>query len=213
MLTLEEEEIAEELRRELVVLLHLTREELMRLTTREEMERAFDGLSEVKGHLVAVSLDHAALKVSIPPFLRSSRLREVLKYCLLDFLGRDVAISVRLPGELADTVEASRDTVAEWAEGGRAVLCFTDEATVGEPTIPLIELKDYLDKRSRKPIEMAFPMNHYDVLCIWRGPLDRLVSGPEKLISEAYSELAKTPVSATARSLEALIDLLTSFQT
>ncbi len=213
MLAIEEEEISKELRRELIVLLHLNREEYARLKSREELERVFDRLREVQGLLLAVSLEHAAVKLSIPPLLRSDRLRGVLKSCLAAFFGRDVGFSLRLPGELADTLEVSREMAEDWSGDGVAVLCFTDEGAVGEPDRSLAELRDLMSERIQESLTMTFPINYYDILCIWQGTVDSIVWGPDKLISAAYADLAQAPVSSTARSLEAVAALLTLFNT
>lgn len=206
----EEEDLARELRRELIVLLHVTAKEYARLPDVDFLE-ALEGLREVRGSLISASAEHAALKVSVPPLLPSARLREVLRTGLRKALGRSVAVSIRLLPELADTVELARDLMEEWSEGGTGVLCFTDESAVGEPTRSLSELKEYLNSWVEDDILSAFPVNHYDVLCVVSGPARGLVSGPEKVISKAYGELSKVPVGSTARSLDFARELVEMF--
>lgn len=202
MLTLGEEELAEELRRELFVLLHVSREEHGRL--REgALEQALEGLREVRGQLVGVSVASAALRITIPPFLGSGRLRGVLSDCLKALLGREVPLSLRLPGELADTVEVAGEMAREW-DRGRAVLCFVDERTAGELGRPLVELKAALEQRVEPPLEAAYPVTFYDVLCRWEGAGEGVVWGPETTIAAVYQKMTERRPSATARDLEAL---------
>ncbi len=212
MLAVEKEAISEELRRELIVFLHLTREELSRLTSEERVRGALEGLSEVRGLLIAVDLEHAALKISIPPFLRSDRLRGVLKRGLATLFGRMVGTSIRLPGELADTVEASRNVALDWSDDERAVLCLTDEGAVGEPVHSLSDLREFLEEKVDEHVSRLFPINYYDVLCLWEGSVNPIVWGPDRTISGAYGELTKTSVSSTAHSLEAMNALVAHFQ-
>lgn len=205
MLTLEEPRILAELRRELIGFLHINEKEYHGLRG-GELTRALEALEEVKSSVEALSVEQAALRISIPPMLRASRLRQVLRESLRGLFQRDVGLSFRLPGELADTVEAARDLSQDWPKEGTMVLCFTDEETVGEPTRPLVHLKKFLEERASEIL--AFPINHYDVLCLWRGPITSLVWGPEVVLAEAYAEWVETAVSATARSLQGMVELL-----
>ncbi len=211
MLSVQEEELSRGLRRELVVLLHLSREDYALHPPREVLQRALGGLREVSGTLVAYSRKHAALKISVPPLLSSKRLRGVISGCLKEAFSKDLPISLRLPGELADTLEAAKDLRQDWPQEGTAVLCLTDEAAVGEPTRPLSEMKRFMRDSIQEPMIMTFPMNHYDVLCLWAGPVEGLIWGPEKVIAQSFSQLTKTSVSSTARSLEALDELMGLF--
>ncbi|MFQ5837466.1 MAG: hypothetical protein ACE5HJ_01620 [Thermoplasmata archaeon] len=208
MLTIQEDETAEELRRELIVLLHVSREDYARFPPVKMLRDALSALKDLRSALQVVSSEHAALKISVPPFLLRERLRGTLSGCLKQAFGHDVALSIRLPGELADTVEASREILEEMTGEGAAILCFTDEEAVGEPTIHLYDLKEYLGQRISEALTMAFPINHYDVLCVWEGEGDGVVWGPDRQISAAYEELVKVAVSSTARRVEAVEDLL-----
>ncbi len=206
MLTLEEEDLGEELRRELIVLLHVTRGEYGGL--REgELERALAALSEVRGRVVRVSLRAAALTIAIPPFLPSDRLREVLLGCLEKVFHREISLSLRLPAELADTVEVGRELAREW-ERSAAVLCLADERAVGDLDRPLVDLKAVLERRVEAPVAAAFPVTFVDVLCRWEETMDGVVWGPEAVVAGAYMELTRREVSVTARSLEVLADVM-----
>ncbi len=209
-MTLQDEELERELRRELIVLLHVNEGEYARLSD-VDFEEALQGLREVRGSLIAVTNEHAALKISVPPLLPSSRLREVLQAGLKEGLGREAAVSIRLLPELADTVEAAKELTEDGPEEGTWILCFTDEMAAGEPSLPLSRLREFLNDRVRGDLRTAFPVNHYDVLCIWQGPTNHVVWGPDEVISRAYSELAGVPVGSTARSLEASGRLVARF--
>lgn len=203
MLTLDEEELGAELRRELVVLLHLTEAEHARLQE-ETLVRALTALGEVRGEVIEVSLVVAAVTISIPPFLPSARLREVLVGSLAEVLHREIALSLRLPGELADAVEVGRELAREWEAPG-AVLCLADEQAVGDLGQPLVDLKVLLDRRMESPVAAAFPVTFVDVLCRWDGASDGVVWGPESFVSRTYEELTRRTVSVTARNLEAMV--------
>lgn len=208
MLTLQQEEMREELRRELVLLLHLSREEYAEFPPEERVRDAFRDLAEVRCDLAGISKKYAALKLSVPPLLPSRRLRGVLAGCLQAAFGRSIAVSLRVPVELADTVEAARNLLEDVDEDDEAVVCFTDENAVGDPTIHLYELKERLDGATEEPVAMVFPLNHYDVLCLWKGSMNGVVWGPERQISEVYEALVGTPVSTTARTLRGVEDLM-----
>jgi hypothetical protein len=208
MLTLEQEELPEELRREIILILHLSKADYASFPPDDMLRDAFSALTELRSSLQAINRRHAAIKLTVPPLLPSKRLREVLMRCLVEAFGSEIAVSIRIPAELADTVEASRGLVEEAREVGEAVLCFTDESAVGEPTVRLYDLRELLRQGVREPVVSAFPINHYDVLCIWDGPVDGLVWGPEGQISSIYEGLSKTPVSSTARTLAAVEDLM-----
>ncbi|MEE9164623.1 MAG: hypothetical protein V3U17_07540, partial [Thermoplasmata archaeon] len=75
MLTLEDEERAQELRRELVVLLHLTQERMPALRRVVGWREAFEPLKEVRSSLEGVSREQAAVRIAAPPFLSQDRLR------------------------------------------------------------------------------------------------------------------------------------------
>ncbi len=211
MLTLREEEDFEaELRRELIVLLHVNSREYAKLPDVDFLG-ALESLREVRGSLIGVSAEHAALKVSVPPLLPAARLREVLRVGLRKALGRRVAMSIRLLPELADTVELATELMQERSEEGVGVLCFTDESAVGEPTRSLSELKEYLSGRVENEILLAFPVTHYDVLCVVMGSAGELTSGPEEFVSKAYGALSRVPVGATARSLDSARELVEMF--
>lgn len=210
MLTLEDEDLIRDLRRELIVLVHVSAEQYPRFTE-DGIARTLQGLDAVKAELVAVNREQAGLKIAIPPLLPSPRLREVLTPLLARALGTSPALSIRLIPELADTVEAARDLLRDWGEETGA-LCYTDEAAVGDPLRSLSELKALLREAQQSDLERAFPLNHYDSLCLWRGAFDGIVWGPEAFIARVYGEMVGHPVSTTARSVEGMGDLLEQFQ-
>ncbi len=213
MLSLQEEEDLErELRRELILLLHVNQSEYARLPE-VDFEEALDGLKEVRGLLMAVSNEHAAIKISVPPLLPGARLREVLRGGFVRGMGREVAFSVRLVPELADTVEVAHDLMEDWSEGGTGVVCFTDEASAGEPSRSLSELRQIIGGKVGGDLLSAFPVNHFDILCVWDGPVDGVVWGPERVVSDTFTSLSKVTVSATARSLDSARGVVVAFHT
>lgn len=211
MLTLQErEDLERELRRELIVLLHVNEGEWATLPD-IDFPGAMEVLREVRGSLIGISAKHAALKVSVPPLLPAARLRKVLGAGLRRALGRRVAVSLRIVPELADTVETAGELMEESAESGVGVLCFTDESAVGELAMSLAELKTYLSEKVGNDLLSAFPMTHYDVLCVMRESMTRILSDPEKVVSEVYAELSKVAVGSTARPLDSARELMETF--
>ncbi|MEE9593760.1 MAG: hypothetical protein V3W28_09295 [Thermoplasmata archaeon] len=213
MLTLEEEERAQELRRELVVLLHLTQEGLPALQQVAGWREAFAPLDEVRSSFEGIDEGQAAVRIAAPPFLSQDRLRPILASCLKRLLGAPVFFSIRILTELAETIQAAFDLEELWLEEGaptgQTVLCFTDEAAVGSLTLLQSELQEELRARRAAQVSTAFPMNHYDVLLLWSGPGEEKVPSTEAYVAMVYGELAGAPVSATSRDLGEAPDLLT----
>lgn len=202
MLAAAEEDVElEELRQSLAILLHVDERTYAALREAGNVAGSFLPLQEIRSVFEGVDPQHATLRIAIPPFLRSRRLREVLDGCLEDLLGTRVSFSVRILAELVDTLQVA-DEVAEEDPTG-AVVCFTDEAAVGELPLPLLGLRRHLDERLEAPVTTAFPLSHYDVFCRWEGPTDPVVWGPEAVVGRAYEDLVKGAVSATARGLSA----------
>lgn len=212
MLTLEEEEQAEGLRRELVVVLHLTPARMATLPDVDGWREAFRPLVDVRSRFEGVSVEHAALRIAAPPFLNRDRLRGLLTACLERLLGDAVPYSVRILTELGETLQAAFELEEAWLEQGatpgHSVLCFTDEEAVGGMTMLLSELKQGLEARRTMEVAEAFPLNHYDILTLWVGPEATMVDGAASFIRNAYEALTEGPVSVTGRKLAAAEDLL-----
>ena len=212
MLTLEDEERAQELRRELVLLLHLTQERMFALRRVVGWQEAFEPLEEVRSSLEGVSREQAALRIAAPPFLPQDRLRPIISGCLERLLGAPVLFSLRILTELGETIQAAFDVEEMWLEEGatadQTVLSFTDEHAAGEVGLLLSDLKTVLAKGLVGSVVEAFPLNHYDILSLWTGPAEEKLSSSEAFIAKVYGELKGAPVSATSRSLEEAPDLL-----
>ncbi len=212
MLTLEDEERAQELRRELVVLLHLTQERMPALRRVVGWQEAFGPLEEVRSSLEGVSREQAAIRIAVPPFLSQDHLRPIISGCLERLLGVPVLFSLRILTELGETIQAAFDVEEVWLEEGatadQTVLSFTDEHTAGEVGLLLSDLKTMLAEMLVDSITEAFPLNHYDILCLWSGPAEEKLSSTEAFVAKAYAELKGAPVSTTSRSLEEAPDLL-----
>ncbi|MDX1534873.1 MAG: hypothetical protein R3291_04565, partial [Thermoplasmata archaeon] len=160
MLTLEEEEQAQRLRRELVVLLHLTEGERIELPPLEAWKAAFEALDGVRSSLEGVSGPHGAVRVASPPFLSQDRLRPIISACLERLLGQTVPFSLRILEELGETIQAAFDVEELWLEEGatadQSVLLFTDEYAVGELGILLSELKKALEEEAEASTKETF---------------------------------------------------------
>lgn len=212
MLTLEDEEQAKELRRELVVLLHLTRERLPVLREVAGWREAFGPLEEVHSSFEGVNRGQAAVRIAAPPFLSQDRLRPILASCLERLLGAPVLFSLRILTELGETIQAAFEVEEVWLEEGAAagqtVLSFTDEHAAGEVDLLLSDLRKKLAEGLVDSIVEAFPLNHYDVLSLWAGPGAERLSSTEGFVAKIYGELKGAPVSATSRPLDKAPDLL-----
>lgn len=212
MLTLEEEEPGEVLRRDIVAILHVPRDRLVLLPAESRWREGFTGLQEVKSELQSVHLDMAALRLAVPPFLPATRLREVLRAGLKKVLGEILPLSLRVPTELGETLQAAIEMEEAWIEKdteGSAVLCFTDEHGAGEVgSFLLSDLRTKLAERLVDWMVEAFPLNHYDAVCLWAGPVEEKLSSAEAFVSMVYRDLTGALVSATSRPLEEAPDLL-----
>lgn len=212
MLTLAEEEVAQDLRRELVVLLHLTQERMRALHGVEGWREAFEPLEAVQSSLEEVSREQAAIRIAAPLFLSEARLRPIVSGCLEELLGSPVPLSFRILTELGETIQAAFDVEELWLEKGatpdQTVLTFTDEHAAGGVGFLLSELRTMLTEGLVDSVVEAFPLNHYDVLCLWAGPEEEKLPATEAFVAQVYGGLKGTPVSATSRSLEAAPDLL-----
>ncbi len=212
MLTLEDEEHAQELRRELVVLLHLAQERMTALRRVEGWREAFEPLEEVRSSLEGVSREHAAVRIAAPPFLSQDRLRPIISGALERLLGAPVLFSLRILTELGETIQAAFEVEEMWLEKGatadQTVLTFTDERAAGEVGLLLSDLRTVLAEGLIDSVTEAFPLNHYDILCLWAGPADEKLSSTEAFVSKVYAEWKGASVSATSRSLAEGPDLL-----
>ncbi|MFQ5552585.1 MAG: hypothetical protein ACE5EW_02580 [Thermoplasmata archaeon] len=212
MLTLEEEEYAQDLRRELVILLHIPQDRLPALRRVRGWKSAFAALDEVRSRFEGVSPGQAALRIAAPPFLHQDRLRPILAACLEPLLGAPVLFSIRILTELGETIQAAFDVEEEWLQEGTApggtALCFTDEHAAGEVGLLLSDLRTALAERLVGSVVEAFPLNHYDVLCFWTGPVEEKLASTEAFIAQVYGELMEVPVSATSRDLGEAPELL-----
>ncbi|MEE8198695.1 MAG: hypothetical protein V3R48_03165 [Thermoplasmata archaeon] len=206
MLTLEDEEHAQELRRELVVLLHLAQERMTALRRVEGWREAFGPLEEVRASLEGVSREHAAVRIAAPPFLSQDTLRPIISGALERLLGARVLFSLRILTELGETIQAAFEVEEMWLEKGatadQTVLSFTDERAAGEVGLLLLtDLRTMLAEGLVDPVTEAFPLNHYDILSLWTGPAEEKLSSTEAFVSKVYAEWKGAPVSATSRSL------------
>ncbi|MFQ5986203.1 MAG: hypothetical protein ACE5KQ_02455 [Thermoplasmata archaeon] len=212
MLTLGGEEQERDLRRQLVVLLHLPKERLPALRRVRGWQKAFAALDEIRSRFEGVSPRQAALRIAAPLFLRQDRLRPTLAGCLERLLGAPVLFSIRILTELGETIQAAFDVEEGWLEEGAApggtALCFTDEHAAGEVGLLLSDLRTALAERLVGSVVEAFPLNHYDILCLWTGPLKEKLASTEAFIARAYGELMGGPVSATSRDLGEAPELL-----
>ncbi|MEE9173724.1 MAG: hypothetical protein V3U30_01965 [Thermoplasmata archaeon] len=212
MLTLEDEERAQELRRELVVLLHLTQEGMPALRGVVGWREAFAPLETVRSSLEGVSREQAAVRIAAPPFLLQDRLRPIISGCLERLLGAPVLFSLRILTELGETIQAAFNMEEVWLEEGatadQTVLSFADEHAAGEVGLLLSDLRTMLAEGLGDSIVEAFPLNHYDILCLWAGPVEEKFSSTEAFVAKFYGELKGAPVSVTSRSLEEAPDLL-----
>lgn len=212
MLTLEEAERAQELRRELVVLLHLTQERLPTLQQVTGWREAFAPLEEIRSSFEGVHQGQAAVRIAAPLLLSQDRLRPILANCLKQLLGAPVFFSIRVLTELGETIQAAFDLEELWLEegasSGQTALCFTDEAAVGSLNLLQSELQEELKARRPAPVSTAFPMNHYNVLLLWAGPDEEKVPSTEAFVARVYEEVTGAPVSATSRDLGEVPDLL-----
>ncbi|MFQ5908807.1 MAG: hypothetical protein ACE5JE_08305 [Thermoplasmata archaeon] len=212
MLTLEDEERAQELRRELVVVLHLAQERLPLLRQITGWREAFAPLEDVRSTFEGVDESQAVVRIATPPFLSQDRLRPILASCLEGLLGGSVLFSIRILTELAETIQAAFEMEELWLEEGgapgRTVLCFTDEAAVGTLDLLQSELQEELRAQRWAEVSTAFPLNHYDVLLLWAGPSEEKISSTEAFVAGVYESLTGAPVSATSRDLGQAADLL-----
>ncbi|MFQ6012957.1 MAG: hypothetical protein ACE5LS_04870 [Thermoplasmata archaeon] len=211
MLTLDEEEPRDVFRQEIVAILHVPRDRPLVLPEEARWREGFAGLREVRSELRDVHRGAAVLRLAVPPFLRAERLREVLAACLERVLGEALPLSLRVLGELAETLQAALEMEEDWIQRGAegsTLLAFTDEHAGGQAGLLLSELKTRLADRLADSLREVFPLNHHDVLCLWSGSGEEGLSATETSIADFYEELTGGPVSATARPLATAHDLL-----